>query len=271
MLQPCVSVPVLDPSAALSCPEQPREGHVTESCAKPINHGPSRSARRHQRAVRAAVRGSMEGQVRPPPGLDMKDCSQAEMELMKTQIMDLKHQVDILSRIFLFVDVEQLCRKVEIHSMCDSLVSPTPSSSHSAVHDFEDVFTELTKSDAIAMGSVDRTSGVRRQVKDTVEAYAMDEDVHARVESTLLRVLDLEEEMAALKAVVQETKESIPNVGAEIVQPITEIVNGKCQSLESDINVLQERHANYEKNMERCISWMENKTGKAAEGKNRKR
>ena len=54
------------------------------------------------------------------PGLDGPVCLKEEIMELQGQIVTLQSQVDILSKVFLFIDVEALCKKIETYSLQDS-------------------------------------------------------------------------------------------------------------------------------------------------------
>jgi hypothetical protein len=179
--------------------------------------------------------------LKPPPGLELPHFSAHEMEMVKAQVGELQNQVDVLSKVFLFVDVEQLCRKVEVHSICDgSHARMIPSE---VEHDFEDVFSELNDSSITDKGQCSNPSSFQSN------ATCMDEPgatsscellLSAQVEYAISRLASFEEEVAELRDATRKTREAIPDVGGEIVQPISQIFNSKCDALREQMQTKTE-------------------------------
>jgi hypothetical protein len=188
------------------------------------------------------------------PGLELQQCSAHEMEMVKAQVCELQDQVDVLSKVLLFVDVEQLCRKVEVHSMCDG--SPPRMLPSGVEHDFEDVFSELNESCITDKGQCNNPSSSQSNASCKDESGATSSCellLSAQVENAISSLAGLEEEMAELKYATRKTREAIPDVGGEIVRPISLIINSKCSALEEQMQTKTEAIEVAVSTMERIV------------------
>ncbi len=90
--------------------------------------------------------------LQAPPGLDEPYAPQHELTTLQRQVGALQEQVDLLSKIFVFIDVEALCTKLKVFSLDDGFGPPVTSSS--IEFHFEDAFAQTHVSDNAEQGTV---------------------------------------------------------------------------------------------------------------------
>jgi hypothetical protein len=133
-----------------------------------------------------------------------------------------------------------LCKKIETYSLQDSLEPPTATIS-TIEFDFEDGFMQVNSPSAVVQGD-----GCAATV-DVTKTCCMD-DVQVKLAS-------VEEEIAALKSSLQ-TLES-KDVAAEVVGPITQVVNNKFELHEQQIQELTAASSNHDQKMDRWLNLLE--------------
>jgi hypothetical protein len=147
-----------------------------------------------------------------------------------------------------------LCKKIETYSLQDSLEPPTATIS-TIEFDFEDGFMQVNSPSAVVQGDGCAATVDVTKTCCMDDALAIDTVVDNRVEDVQVKLASVEEEIAALKSSLQ-TLES-KDVAAEVVGPITQVVNNKFELHEQQIQELTAASSNHDQKMDRWLNLLE--------------
>ena len=159
-----------------------------------------------------------------PPGLS--GCVNNELDNMQLQLSNLQRQVDVLSRVLLFVDIDKLSQTVKLHCIAD--LDPDEEDA-SAEYDLEGVF-DLSEGDARSLELVQSHPCVHTtssQTESDFDITALQIRV-SECEAEVQRVTCLAEELGDVQSKIDELDARDPLQKLDlIVEAINDNTNAK--------------------------------------------